>query len=202
MLPESGDPYTYPGTGVLRNKAGIRDAEALKQYEYERSALRLEQLREKPLVGRLDLDHLKAIHAYLFQDVYEWAGKVRTINITRGDTAFALAPYIENEARKLSASLVTENKLLGLEKPQFIERFAHYYAEWNVLHPFREGNGRATREWLGQLARAAGYELDQTRIDNSNQQWSHAAERSFYGDLAPVTQIFVDAIRAAPSRSN
>ena len=48
----------------------------------------------------------------------------------------------------------------------------HYYAEWNVLHPFREGNGRATREWLMQLARAAGYELDQTRIDNSNQQWN------------------------------
>ncbi len=112
--------------------------------------------------------------------MYEWAGILRTINISKGDTAFALAPYIETEARKLSAALASENYLQGLDKPQFIERFAHYYAEWNVLHPLREGNGRATREWLVQLARAAGYEFDQTRIDNSNQQWDHAAERSFY----------------------
>lgn len=195
MPPDFGDPYTYPGTSVLRNKAGIREREPFKRFEYEHSASRLRELREKPLAGNFDLDHLKAIHAYIFQDVYEWAGKVRTINISKGDTAFALAPYIENEARKLSASLASETYLHGLEKPQFVERFAHYYAEWNVLHPFREGNGRATREWLVQLARAAGYEFDQTRIDNSNQQWDHAAERSFYGDLAPVKLIFAGAIQ-------
>ncbi len=197
MPPDFGDPYTYPGASVLRNKSGIRERQPFNRFEYEHSASRLRELRANPLAGKFDSDHLKAVHAYIFQDVYEWAGKIRTINISKGDIAFALAPYIENEARKLSATLVSENNLLGLEKPQFVERFAHYYAEWNVLHPFREGNGRATREWLVQLARAAGYELDQTRIDNSNQQWNQAAERSFYGDLAPVKLIFEEAIRPA-----
>ena len=113
----------------------------------------------------------------------------------KGDTAFALAPYIENEAHKLSAALLKESHLQGLDKAQFVERFAHYYAEWNVLHPFRDGNGRATREFLSQLARAAGYELDQTRIKNDDSQWNHAAERSFHGDLAPLVLIFTAAVR-------
>jgi cell filamentation protein len=195
MPPESNDPYIYPGTRVLKNKADIRDTEAFKCYEYERSKFRLEELREKPLPGNFDLAHLQAIHQYIFQDVYEWAGQVRTINIMKGDTAFALAPYIENEGRKLSAALLEEWHLQGLDKAPFVERLAHYYAEWNVLHPFRESNGRATREFLSQLARAAGYELDQTRIENDNSQWHHAAERSFYGDLAPAVRIFTVAVR-------
>ena len=195
MPPEPNDPYIYPGTRVLNNKADIRDTEALKRYEYERSKLRLEELREKPLLGKFDLAHLQAIHACIFQDVYEWAGQVRTINLMKGDTAFALAPYIENEARKLSAVLLEENYLQGLNQAPFVERFSHYYAEWNVLHPFREGNGRATREFLGQLARAAGYELDQTRIENNQSQWDYAAERSFHGNLAPVVRIFTAAIQ-------
>jgi cell filamentation protein len=146
MPPDFGDPYTYPGTNVLRNKAGIREPEPLKRFEYEHSASRLRELRKNPIRGKFDLAHLQAIHTTIFQDVYEWAGEVRTINITKDDTAFALAPYLENEARKLSAALLEENYLQGLDKAQFVERFAHYYAEWNVLHPFREGNGRATRE--------------------------------------------------------
>jgi cell filamentation protein len=121
MPRESNDPYIYPGTRVLKNKAGLRDAESLKQHEYERSKIRIGQLHKNPVPGKFDLAHLQAIHAYIFQDVYEWAGQVRTINIMKGDTAFALAPYIENEARKLSAALLEENHLQGLNKTQFGE---------------------------------------------------------------------------------
>ncbi len=199
MPREFADPYTYPGTRVLRNIPGIRDDAALRDFEYEQTKLRIEELREKPIAGKFDLEHLKAIHAHVFQDVYEWAGKTRTVNISKNGDAFAQPAFIESAGKQLGAAIAKENNLQGLEKPQFVERLALYYADWNALHPFREGNGRTTRELIGQIAREAGYELDQTRIDNSKDQWNAAARRSFHGDLAPVKEILTDAIR--PSRA-
>ena len=195
MPREFVDPYTYPGTGVLRNKPGLRDERALREFEYEQARSRNEELREKPIAGKFDLEHLKAIHAHTFQDVYDWAGQLRTVNISKGGTTFAQPAFIESEAQRMSASLAAENHLQGLDKPQFVERLAHHYGEWNALHPFREGNGRATREFLGQLARGAGYELDQTKIDNSQDQWNDAARRSFAGELEPIKLIFNEAVR-------
>lgn len=188
-------PYLYPGTQVLRNKAGIRDGQALREFEYEQTKWRIEELREHPIAGKFDLAHMQAIHAHIFQDVYEWAGELRTVGISKGASMFAQSPYIEGEAKRLSVSLAAENYLRGLDKPRFVERLAHYYAEWNALHPFREGNGRSTREFIGQLAREAGYEFDQTRIDNDKDRWNDAARRSFNGDLEPVKRIFTEAVQ-------
>ncbi len=199
MSGDFSDPYTYIGTNVLGNKPGIRDEGALKQFEYEQSATRLAELREKPIAGSFDLAHLRAIHAHVFQDCYDWAGQLRVINISKGGTSFARAQFIEGQAERLSTSLAKDRHLQGLQKPQFVEHLAHYYAEWNAVHPFRDGNGRSTREFIGQLAREAGYELDQTRIDNSKDQWNEAAKRSFQGDLGPVREIFGHAVR--PSRA-
>lgn len=199
MSREFADPYTYPGTRVLRNIPGIRDDATLRDFEYEQTKLRIEELRDNPIPGKFDLEHLKAIHAHVFQDVYEWAGKVRTVNISKNGDAFAQPAFIESAGRQLGNAIAKENNLQGLEKPQFVERLALYYSDWNALHPFREGNGRTTRELVGQIAREAGYELDQTRIDNSKDQWNEAARRSFYGDLAPVKEILTKATR--PSRA-
>lgn len=199
MAHDFADPHTYSGTDVLANKAGIRNGEVLKQLEYEQSALRVAELRARPIAGKFDLDHLKAIHAHVFQDTYEWAGQVRAVNLSKGGTSFAKVDFIELQAKLISQDLGKERNLQGLQKPQFVDRLAHYYAEWNALHPFREGNGRSTREFIGQLAREAGYELDQTRIDNSKDQWNIAAKRSFQGDLAGVKEIFSQAVR--PSRA-
>ena len=199
MPREFADPYSYPGTRTLRNIPGIRDDATLRDFEYEQTKSRIEELRENPIAGRYDLEHLKAIHAHVFQDVYEWAGKVRTVGISKNGDSFAQPAFIESAGRQIGAALAKENNLQGLEKPQFVERLAHYYSEWNALHPFREGNGRTTRELIGQVARDAGYELDQTRIDNNKDQWNDAARRSFQGDIAPVSAIFNEAIR--PSRA-
>ncbi|MDR7380447.1 cell filamentation protein [Rhodoferax ferrireducens] len=198
MPREFADPYTYPGTRVLRNIPGIRDDATLRDFEYEQTKLRIEELRDNPIPGKFDLEHLKAIHAHVFQDVYEWAGQTRTVSISKNGDSFAQPAFIESYSRQLSTALAKENNLQGLEKPQFVERIAHFYADWNALHPFREGNGRTTRELIGQIAREAGYDLDQTRIDNSKDQWNDAARRSFHGDLAPVKEILTEAIR--PSR--
>ncbi|WP_165909775.1 putative adenosine monophosphate-protein transferase Fic [Variovorax guangxiensis] len=194
---EFGDPYSYPGTRVLRNKQDIRDDAKLTEFEYEATALRAAELREKPISGKHDLAQLQATHKHLFQDVYEWAGELRTVNIAKGGSQFAQPAFIESQARSLTKELEKEGNLRGLEKPEFVDRLAYYYSEYNALHPFREGNGRATREFIGQIARDAGYELDQTRIDNAKGQWNEAARRSFHGDLEGVKQIFSDAIRPA-----
>jgi cell filamentation protein len=199
MPPDFADPYSYPGTRVLRNIPGIRDGATLREFEYEQTKLRIEELRENPIPGKFDLEHLKAIHAHVFQDLYEWAGKTRTVNISKNGDAFARSAFIESAGRQLGAAIAKENNLQGLEKPQLVERLAHYYSDWNALHPFREGNGRTTRELIGQIAREAGYELDQTRIDNSKDQWNDAARRSFHGDLGPLKAILTEAIR--PSRA-
>ena len=193
------DPYAYPGSSVLINKPGFRDEKALRAFEYEASAVRLAELAINPTAGRFDVEHLKRIHAHIFQDVYEWAGKVRTVGISKGGTSFARPEYIESYGATLSAGLAKEGFLRGLDKPSFADRLTHYYTEFNALHPFREGNGRATREFIGQLAKEAGYELDQRRIDNDKGRWNDAAARSFRGDGSGIREFFAEAIR--PQRS-
>ena len=121
---------------------------------------------------------------------------MRTVDISRPGSFFARASFIESAGRKLGADLAQENRLRGLEKPEFVARLALYYSEWNAVHPFREGNGRATRELLRLIALQAGYLLDQTRIDNREGQWQQAARQSFHGDLEPVKRIFDDALVA------
>jgi cell filamentation protein len=189
-----GDPYTWPGSDVLRNIPGLRDADALKLWEYEHSQIRA---REFPLPKRFDLKQLQAVHKHLFQDTYDWAGQLRTVDIAKGGTLFATPAFIQSEGEKLSATLNRANNLQGLAKPEFVAALADTYGNWNALHPFREGNGRATREFMAQLARGAGYELDQTRIDNRADQWNDAARRSMGGDLQAVEAIFSLAIRPA-----
>jgi len=197
MPRESADPYTYPGTSILRNRHGIRDEAALRKFEYEYAKLRTDELRRKPVSGTFDLEHLKAIHVWMFGGVYGWAGKIRTVSISKHGDTFAVPAFIETQARHLSAALAKEHHLKGLDKPQFVERMSGHYAEWNALHPFREGNGRSLREFFGQLAREAGYVLDQTRIEHNAEQWILASQKSFHGDLEPLKQIFVHAIRTA-----
>ena len=77
---DADDTYCYPGTDVLRNKAEITDANELDAYEGELSTLRSIEILENPIVGQFDLAHLQRIHLALFQDVYEWAGKIRTVD--------------------------------------------------------------------------------------------------------------------------
>lgn len=195
MASEWQDPYLIPGTDTLANKLGIRDAATLRQVEYDLTAQRLELLGERPIQGRFDLDHLQRIHGYVFQDLYEWAGQLRTVDIEKGGARFAHAGFIEAAAAGMAKELEGERFLRGLDKEQFVERLAYHYGELNALHPFREGNGRATREFIGQLAEQAGFTLDQTKIDNAKGQWNEAARMSFIGDLEPIKEFFNESVR-------
>ena len=89
------DPYVYPGTNVLRNYRDIRDLQLLAAFEMAVTTRRLAELENKPLRGKFDATHLKAIHRYIFQDVYPWAGEFRTVNIARpGQFFFAFSEQI------------------------------------------------------------------------------------------------------------
>src|SRR5215472_7892140 len=110
-MPEGSDPYTYPGTNVLRNLADIRDPEALAAFEGDATADRLFELDPAPLKGRFDIAHLKAVHKYLFQDVYSWAGEFRTVNISKGDQLFGAARFVEPALHELLRELAAERRL-------------------------------------------------------------------------------------------
>ncbi|MFM9970582.1 MAG: Fic/DOC family protein [Burkholderiales bacterium] len=139
--------------------------------------------------------HLSAIHRHIFQDVYDWAGEIRAVSITKNNQLFALPGFIEREAARIQSQLAGENLLRGLDSNKFVERLAYYFGEWNALHPFREGNGRAIRELLRVMTDNAGYEFDQMAIDNSRNQWNVASACSLNGDLEPIKKIFFKAVR-------
>lgn len=142
MQRESTDPCVYSVTNVLENKLRIRNEEALRAFKYEQSNSRLQELNRKPIDGKFDLDHLKAIHRHLFQDVYAWVGEIRTVNISKDRVPFAPVAFIESYIATLAANLSKENYLRGLETTGFVQRLAHYFTEFNAVHPFRKGNGR------------------------------------------------------------
>lgn len=188
------DPYYFADADVLRNNANIRDSATLAQYEYRKTAERSLELAEQPVQGNFDLKHLQAIHKHLFQDVYDWAGELRTVNISKGSSHFARVDQLEMYATSTVFKNLAKDKFLqGMEKERFVERLADHYAEINALHPFREGNGRSTRHFIEQLSQHAGYELDYTKVDR--QRWNEAARDSFQGRNEAMTKVFSDIAR-------
>lgn len=194
------DPYYFADADVLRNNANIRDPAHLAQFEYRKTAERSLELAEQPVQGNFDLKHLQAIHKHLFQDVYDWAGELRTVNISKGSSHFARVEQLESYANStVFKNLAKDNFLRGMEKDRFVERLADHYGEINALHPFREGNGRSTRQFIEQLAQHAGYELDYTKVDR--QRWNDAARESFNGRTEAMATVFADIARPAKALS-
>lgn len=161
----SGDAYCYPGTSVLINKLGIRDADQLAEAERRVVFLRAVTLEARPLNVDATFDRLRAIHYYLFQDLYAWAGEVRTVDIAKEGSFFCLSRYIISSAVGIFGKLKDERFLKQLDKTTFVERLAEYMGDVNSLHPFREGNGRAQRIFFSELARNAGYQITFIGVD-------------------------------------
>lgn len=156
--------YCYTGTNVLRNRYGIRDNARLKQVEEDLVTARQLELTQTPLHGRFTANHLCRIHRYLFGEVYPFAGHYRRESIAKGKTVFEMPKDIERKLKKLLAELKSENYLK--DTPQsLLPRLAYYFAELNFLHPFREGNGRATREFVRQLLLLNGYTVDWALVE-------------------------------------
>ncbi|HWR28329.1 MAG TPA: Fic family protein [Negativicutes bacterium] len=182
------DPYCYPGSSVLRNNFDIHDAQLLADVESLYSQQRLAELyTDHPVAGRFGLTHLSRIHRFIFQDVYPWAGKLRTVRIHKGQTTFAYPEHIQSEADRIFSALHREKLLQDLPLPVLIERLAWYVGEMNVLHPFREGNGRTLRAFLRELLLQQGLWL---RFEELNsEEWLQASIAAYSGDLLKMQAL-------------
>lgn len=182
----SDDPYVYPGTEVLRNMPGIRDADELQRFEAHLTFLNGLQLLHEPIAGEYDLAHLRAFHQYLFAGLYEWAGELRTVVLAKTDL-FCLPEHIESYGAEIFGELAREDRLRGLARDRFVARLAHYLGDVNALHPFRDGNGRAQRAFFAQLAAGAGYRLDWQLVDP--QANADASIAAMQGDEALMRKL-------------
>jgi len=160
------DPYIDPNSGILRNKFGLTDQESLDHAEANAVSARSILLQLNPLKGNFNSTHLKAIHSYLFQDVYEWAGQLRTVPLAKADyiygasvTRFTPPDLIEKELTRIFQELAIDRFFAGLPRREFARKMAILFSEINRIHPFREGNGRAQRQFIRQLAGNLGHKL-------------------------------------------
>jgi cell filamentation protein len=178
------DPYTYKNSTVLVNKLDLRSQAELDAFEAEISNARAEE----PLPnGALDFIHYKAIHHHLFQDVYQWAGQVRTVRIAKGGNPFCFPENIESQANAFFDDLRAADYLRNLDIPTFSREAAHFLAELNAIHGFREGNGRSQLTFFALLADHAGHPL---KIENMDPDEMLAAMiTSFDGDESRLTRV-------------
>lgn len=154
---------------ALENKLGITDSAQLAREEERISKKKAAELFENGILDTLkagSFDALKSIHKYLFEDIYDFAGKVRTINIAKGNFRFAPVMYLD-------AALANIDKMPQNTFDKIIEK----YVEMNIAHPFREGNGRSGRIWLDLIFKTElGMVVDWSKVDKED--YLLAMERS------------------------
>ena len=179
--------YTHKN-GVLLNLAHIEDEQILLAYESLKVSRRVEALFENPIKIK-DSNSLLIIHHHLFQDIYEWAGKVRTVNISKNGK-----PFFEGErfniAFKYLDSLIEEYRAIRkTQKQEIAYKLAEILDNVNYLHPFREGNGRTQREFLRLLALEKDIKLNLNPPDNKS-----IYERYMYGTINSDVNILTELI--------
>jgi cell filamentation protein len=158
------DPYCYPGTTILKNRLNLTIQAELDAFEGEVVTQRgLEPLP----TGRFTPMHLRSVHRHLFQDIYPWAGRYRTIRISKGQSMFCYPEHIRPQLRSLFGWLRRHVNLAGLDAHDFARDGAHFLSELNAIHAFREGNGRTQMAFFAmlKLADRVGHPLDLSLLD-------------------------------------
>ena len=159
---------------ALENKLGITNSAELAREEERISKKKAVELFERGALDKLEpgkFTSLQAIHKALFEDIYDFAGKLRTVNLAKGNFRFVPLMYLE-------AALANIDKMPQSTYDEIIEK----YVEMNIAHPFREGNGRSTRLWLDQMLKAGiGQVVDWSRVDKED--YLLAMERSPIKDV-------------------
>ena len=159
---------------VLENKLGIASSADLAREEERLSKKKAVELFENGILDTLPagkFSTLQAIHKYLFEDIYDFAGKLRTVNLAKGNFRFAPLIYLE-------AALASIDRMPQSTFDEIIEK----YVEMNIAHPFREGNGRSTRIWLDHILKnEIGKVVDWSKVDKED--YLLAMERSPIKDI-------------------
>jgi cell filamentation protein len=201
----SWEDYLYPanesGVQVLRNKMGLREFGAWHGAERQLTVLRAQELIGRPdLVSRtFDVAHWKGIHHHIFQDVYEWAGEFRAVDISKATlvdgadgklkqqfNSFAPSAELEGYADAVMGHVRDADMFAGCDRAGVVDGLADSLMWMNRLHPFREGNGRTQRVMAEHIAAHAGYLLDWYRISPEEQ---HRVMAQSYGDEHRATSL-------------
>ncbi|MCF6776920.1 Fic family protein [Thiotrichales bacterium 19X7-9] len=163
----STDPYLYPNSNVLKNKFDLYNQDDLNKIEKEIYDVKIQMSLPK---GNFNYNHLKAIHKFLFEDIYDWAGQERLIDIAKDNSLFAKPTNIKHEIDKIFYHLLNES-FDHFDHYEMCEKIAKYFNDVNVVHPFREGNGRVNRAFFSMLAKKYGYKINWSNIDKNRLFW-------------------------------
>ncbi len=157
-MDSSGD-NCYPNTTVLINKLGIRDQAVLTDTEQTLASLHSIEIENNPPSDPFTFDFYCGLHRQLFSDLYDWAGQLRTVDISKQATRFYPARDLQAMGDAKFAYLQEMQEFSKLSRSEFIDEITDFYHELNMLHPFREGNGRTQRLFFTLLIRRAGYDI-------------------------------------------
>ena len=180
--------YTDPDTNLLRNLQGITDADVLLFVESSAVTKRLQELYEYPLIVN-GVITLFEIHQHLFQDLYSWAGKKRTVEISKDGKQFFPTSFFDNAFQYIDQLILEYKSIPKRNKRAVADKLAEILDHVNYLHPFREGNGRSQREFLRLLAFEKGYLLNLNPPDNKG-----VYDRYMLGTIQSEVKILADLI--------
>ena len=150
----------YKGTSCLINKLNITDENMLKEFEAAITFAKASELELNPISDVFDVSHYRAIHRYLFENIYEWAGEYRTVEISKKGTVFAKAENISELMNNCFNRLKEKRYFQNNTFDEFVDDIVDFYCVTNMIHPFREGNGRTQRIFISQLIRFNNYDID------------------------------------------
>lgn len=184
--------YCYPSSDILINKKNIKNSKDLFMAEKRYTSVRLLAIQREPIIGDFDLNHLQKIHKYIFQDLYEWAGEIRTVEIGKGNL-FCPTNFIPQYAETVFSNYYSECKANRNNINEFVNVLAKNYGDLNALHPFREGNGRTQREFAREICLHFGYAFDLSHA--THKEMLEASKLSFNkGDNSLFVKIFKKAV--------
>ena len=189
---EGSQDSCYPDTTVLVNKLDIRSQELLTEAESVLVTSCSVKLEKTMKFENVDFDYYKSLHRQMFSDLYEWAGTVRNINISKKGTVFCNASDIERLGNLKFEHLKKQNYLKGMKTEMFLDELTDLYHEMNMLHPFREGNGRTLRLFVTLLVRNADKDINFNNADSD--LLTIATIRAAQGDKSLLRSVFEEFV--------
>ncbi|MBC2305122.1 Fic/DOC family protein [Listeria booriae] len=181
--------YYDSDNGILRNKLGILNQQQLDFIEHQVVSDKLLSLKNKEIKSERYANHLLDIHRILFQDIYEWAGELRNVEMTKGATNFLPSYSLPNAFIDFDSQLRVIYKKRSSASNEWLNLLAKLSLDINFAHPFREGNGRAGREFIRQVASLLGYDLN---IGRSHELYMQACIED---DIKLMGQVIEKEIR-------
>jgi cell filamentation protein len=183
--------YTYPDSSVLRNKFDIQEPSAASEKEYQLSAERVLELSVKPISVH-SMKDVRAIHHFIFQDMYTWAGEYRTVNISKSGKAFMTRQAFDTGEEYMDA-LIGAYWQAAKTKAEIAKQLAEILDCLNHMHPFREGNGRCQREVVLSLAMERGFDLI-LDLENDDDVYNRYMEGTVNGDKKILEKLFLEIL--------